>query len=244
MTFCTESMTISSAGHLNAVDYLKLVSGAAVEDLKTGYNAVNEKGTDNSCSSMESFFFGKPCFFFENDERFSLEVLFLKLSFVREAALKYLKEIDQSNVTDIDTAFDNIRVEFLDSSSMLPTFWNYRITFVDTKRGCRAVPDSLPYSTLYDRHPLNSIWFNTFIVNRHKAIGSCVPVAKHCFWDPESLVIPQSCNKFWDRAFKAGFLIQNHKNGFGLLQHLENVVGIADKLLPDVQQHLFPLPAV
>lgn len=87
-------MLFFDAEPINAVDFMPFVSGASVEDPNTASGATSRSNWENILASQQG-----AHFFFKEEERFFLEVLFLKLSFFEEFCPFPLSTAGKKNIS-------------------------------------------------------------------------------------------------------------------------------------------------
>jgi hypothetical protein len=159
-------MVIVVAPTLNAVDFLSLVSGASSGELVERLRKKQEIGRARALMSFHKDTAPVAPFLFE-DQRFFLEVLYLKLSFLIEFTKRFLPDIDDGKSPDLGISMDQIWINLYQRNSMLPLFWNFDIIPMDM--GCNN--SKMPVSTLpsfFGIHALSILWFYALLVNKQQ----------------------------------------------------------------------------
>ena len=156
-------MLVFEAAVIKGIDFIPVLSGARIEDIPTLSDTASGATLDASRNSH-----GGPGFFFENENRFFLQVLYLKLSFIDKFA-RILKQKLQHNIRSIvNLSAHSIWLKPLNQGSMLPFFWGFDLNIIDLV--------SNRYEDAGDMFPagnrnidfLAGLWFYTFLVNRNQ----------------------------------------------------------------------------
>lgn len=245
---------------LNAVDYLKLVSGSGFPEIKRDLYAKEEFGRLAAFETLEgessggiSRLFGVGSFG---------ETLYLKLSFLGEVVQKFLDE--RANIGDFSPrpVIDKIWVKPAENGNLLPLLWNFRLDLIDL--GLKD-PDYEWHSQegLEQLHLLGRIWLYSLVFNsrqdlsfmhhlikkgtKHKAAASSSPFdhnldpglhPANIFWDPQNKVVEQKWYPLWDRSLQIGWLILNPGRG-EIALNKASLVGLIDSLRSEVRDLLF-----
>ncbi|MBE9582363.1 MAG: hypothetical protein IMF18_12180 [Proteobacteria bacterium] len=156
---------------VNAPDFLSLISGASFEELEAHLAEKQEPGRISCLKALKGDDPVKAPFIFSTDERYFLEVLYLKLSFLGELAQTVFSGLDTYRHPDLGLSLNRIWVKLSDQSGLLPFFWNFRVRLIDVggsavKMPC--VPQSPPYYGIYF---LGLVWFYTLLVNKKQGVS-------------------------------------------------------------------------
>jgi hypothetical protein len=163
-------LLIIEAMSLHALDFLALLSGAPCEEVQARLRAKGEFGRFNCLRTLEEAGSLATPFLYDHNEKFFLEVLYLKLSFLGEVA-RVLPSTGVFEHPDLRLSLNRIWVKLPDQSGLLPSFWNFRVGPVGITgppAESAAPPGSSLDSALYF---LGLVWFYTLLVNKHQDIA-------------------------------------------------------------------------
>lgn len=171
VSFYSFHMLIFEAMSVNAPDFLSLISGASLEELEAHLAEKQEPGRISCLKTLERDDPVKAPFIFGADERYFLEVLYLKLSFLGELAQTVFSGLDTYRHPDLGLSLNRIWVKLSDQSGLLPFFWNFRVRLVDVGGSAVKMPyvsQSPPYYGIYF---LGLVWFYTLLVNKKQGVS-------------------------------------------------------------------------
>ena len=234
LSFYPFYMLIFKADSVNALDFLSLISGASYEELENRLVAKQQPGRLNCLKVLKQNRSIEAPFFFQNEDRYFLEVLYLKLVFLDELAHTIFSGFDTFQHLGLGLSIDRTWVKLSDHNSLLPSFWNFKINLLDiigTDAQSLSI-SKLPQS--YSLHLLGAVWFYALLVNSkqdvshvYKVIGEVVeevaaedgatfedylengfPPAfspENIFWNPEIMSVKEDWHKFWKVSLCLGF---------------------------------------
>jgi hypothetical protein len=227
-------MLMFKADSINALDFISLMSGASYEEIKKQLTAKQQPGRLSRLQVLKQKGSIETPFFFINEDRFFLEVLYLKLSFLGELSEAIFAGIDTFQHTEAGLSIDRIWVKLSDQNGLLPSFWNFKIELLDV---IDADVQSLSFPKLpqsHGLHLLGVIWLYTLLINKkqdvshvYRAIGDAIEknsakddvsfekYFKHSlsqvfspeniFWDPEIMIVKEKWHKIWELSLRMGF---------------------------------------
>jgi hypothetical protein len=169
-------LSVFEAMSLNASDFLSLLSGASIEELKQQPGTKQETGRVNCLDEMrKNVLAGTPLLFDQTDQRHFAEVLYLKLSFLGEVVQLLFSETDLLKHPDLRISLDRIWVKLSEYHSLLPSFWNFRIRIFDMTMPLPpvpALPQQIPgpHTFLF----LGLTWFYALLVNKNQDMNRVV----------------------------------------------------------------------
>ncbi|MCP4344769.1 MAG: hypothetical protein GY795_04490 [Desulfobacterales bacterium] len=264
-------MLIFEAESLNALDFLFLVSGASVEEVEDYLNKNKQFGRLNSLIDFKRNARVTTPFFFDNRQRYFLEVLYLKLSFLDELVRNIFSGIDSYQYPDLALSVDRIWVKLADEAGPLPFFWNFKVKPLDL--GGRAVqtlffPASPPSYGLYF---LGSVWFFALLVNKKQGVAdahaaveqtikkivsdngsslenalkeglSSVFSPENIFWDPESRPVREEWEEFWEKTLELGWSLLRASLSIDYKLSKEEFLRKLEGLRQEIKEHLFIQP--
>ncbi len=227
-------MLILKADSINALDFLSLISGVSYEEIAHQLAANQQPARLKSLVALKGKEFTKTPFFFREENRYFLEVLYLKLSFLGELAQAIFSGLDTFQRPGLGLSVDRIWIKLSDQNSLLPAFWNFKLNLLDiigTDPPSVSIP-KLPQS--YGLHFLGAVWFYTLLVNSKQdasqvnmGVGEAVgkieaetdvtveqylensrpPVfsPENIFWNPGIMSVNEAWNTFWEDSLCLGF---------------------------------------
>jgi len=262
-------MLMFKADSINALDFISLMSGASYKEIKKQLIAKQQPGRLSRLQVLKQKGSIETPFFFINKDRYFLEVLYLKLSFLGELSEAIFSGLDTIQHTGQGLSIDRIWVKLSDQNGLLPSFWNFKIELLDV---IDADVQSLTFPKLPQSnglHLLGAIWLYTLLVNKqqdvshvYRAIGDAmgknsakddvifekylknglpqVFSPENIFWDPEIMIVKEKWHKIWELSLRMGFnLIE------GNLQNLkggskEDFGQKLNQLRQQIKDNLFP----
>ncbi len=214
---------------LKAAEFLRLVSGASVEDLKAWLRERGELRRLKHLESAPDRLSDRTLFFFEGGNQHFLEILYLKLTFLAELSQLILSELKGPGHPDMRSTLDQTWVKVGDRASLLPQLWSFRVQVIDIARNLpeRALPPGgLPTEAT---HFLGLAWFYTLLSNKKQdtssiyqslkeALGRASPEEPlysagiseepfspgNLFWNPDDKIIDESWHPMWEEALLLG----------------------------------------
>jgi hypothetical protein len=219
---------------VNGLDFLSLMSGASFKELEDRLTEKQEPGRLNCLKVLKQKPSVQTPFFYQNEDRYFLEVLYLKLSFLGELAETLFSELDTLQRPDFGLSMDRIWVKLSDQNRLLPCFWNFKLELLDVM-GSDVPSSSIPqFPRSYGFHLLGLVWFYTLLVNEqqdasqvYSALGevmekigarnhtdienylelgfSQVLSPENIFFNPDTRSVKQDWHKFWKASLGLGF---------------------------------------
>jgi len=257
---------------LHALDFLPLLSGASIEEVKVELKAKQEWGRIRSLGGLEQDGHGRPPFLFDKDERFFLEVLYLKLSFLGELIRGSFSARDGYRHPSLPLSIDGTWVEFGSHTGLLPFFWNFRVKFL----GLGALPDEvqsfprLPAS--YGLYSSGLAWFYSLLVNKKMEMSMIHPILKEAvdrslsdndfsfeqymrlkgspspflpvnlFWNPDGKVVREDWYPLWGKSLLLGWSLLRAGLQYDRDWQREEFLQQLEALREDVKGRLFREP--
>ena len=222
-------MLIFEAMSLNALDFLALLSGAAVKEVEGALTARGESGRVARLKSLEQGGSLETPFLYRNDEKFFLEVLYLKLSFLGDLA-RSLPSTSLLQHPDLRLSLDRTWVRLADQSGLLPTFWNFRVEPMDISRPLAEAQPSTPALAKPGVYFLGLAWLLALLVNKRQDMSRIVRAIKqslgsapgsrdasvetilaqasdpvNIFWDPDGKCVSPGWVNLWKKALELGW---------------------------------------
>ncbi len=220
-------MLVFDAAVVKGVDFIPLLSGARMEDVPALADTVSGAALDASRISH-----GGNGFFFENETRFFLEVLYLKLSFFEKFA-RLLKQKVHDNIRSIvNLSAHSIWLTPLNQGSMLPFFWGFDLNIIDLVSNRHEDGGDVFPAGNKNIDFLAGLWFYTFLVNRNQGqnevfaglrqlsgnnsmeanfsdytrLVQAYPfmAVENVFWHPENGTVSEQWHPLWLKTLAAG----------------------------------------
>ncbi len=262
-------MLMFKAHSVNAIDFLPLISGAPYEEIQSRLNASRQSGRFNCIEILKRKGMAKTPFFFRNESRYFLEVLYLKLSFLEELARSIFSGLDIFQFPGLGLSLDRIWIKLPDQNSLLPAFWNFKLNFLDLM-GPDAPAASIPKLPQgYGLHLFGAVWFYTLLVNRqqdvsrvYSLVGETVEKVRadaevffeqyldhHCssdfapeniFWNPEPMPLNDPWHSLWKRSLCLGFELLEGSLRDPKQWSTEAFLTDLETLRQDIRETLFP----
>ena len=227
-------LMILEASTLNAHDYLALVSGATLDEVKDSLSSKHALGRVKCLeAARQKVSVPSPFLFDQNNERNFLEVLYLKLSFLGELARMIFSDRGSLSHPDFSYSLERIWVKLADQASLLPLFWNFRLNVIDIGVNPIKPPHLSKYPPAYGLHFLGNVWFYALLVNRQHPVeqvrtelekfmmeitspeevlsevvqkNELNPVfsPENIFWSPEDRHVNEDWQRVWEKSLDLG----------------------------------------
>ena len=219
---------------VNGLDFLSLMSGASFKELEDHLKETQEPGRLNGLKVLQQNPSIQTPFFYRNEDRYFLEVLYLKLSFLGEVSEALFPELDSLQCPEFGLSLDRIWVKLSDQNRLLPYFWNFKLKLFDVI-GSDGTSSSIPqFPRSYGFHLLGLVWFYTLLVNGKQGVAQVYPALgevmkkigtrndadfendleagfprvlspENIFFNPDIRSVKQDWHKFWKTSLGLGF---------------------------------------
>ncbi len=155
-------MLMQPAPTLNALDFLALLSGAEVDQIRQHLALQQRNGRLSTFEKFQPGLSHGSGFLFEQDTRHFLEIFYLKLTFLRE--MSELINRGPAN-TASRMSMEGLWVHLNVEGMRLPYLWNFSLQLIDPlgQPGKQPVDFSLPQAQL--RVFLGAAWYYVLLVN-------------------------------------------------------------------------------
>jgi len=167
-------MFIVEAMSIHALDFLALISGASLDELKTQLASRQELGRAGCLNAIRQYSPTSALMFFDQAEKYFLEVLYLKLSFLGEIIQKISTPSSGSGISikpDLGLSLDQIWINLGNKPSLLPLFWSFSVEILSLGEKPSENSSFSRILPSYGLHVLGLIWFYTLLVNRKQNIS-------------------------------------------------------------------------
>jgi len=247
---------------LNAMEFLPLISGATLEEMETRLAARNESGRHGCLKEIQKDGLSGATFHTSSDERYFLEVLYLKLSFLEDVLRQFLAQPDILGHPDMRPTIDRVWVEFPNRSGLLPSFWNFKTKVIDivSPPDMTEQPSNRPSSNLL--FYLGLLWFHALLVNKKQDNKAVFPVLKNglastasallseerskpvlapanIFWDPNGTSVAGNWFPLWEKSLDLGLCLARSAASHDSQWSYEGFFKDLEVLRADVKSALF-----
>lgn len=227
-------MLVTDAAPLPAKDFIAMLSGATIEELQQQAQLMRRPERAACLDSFQQQATGEIKLFFADEPKSFLEILYLKIVFLKELAQLFFMAGKQLSHPDFQLSMEQVWVELPDYQGLLPFFWNFKVKpvalgiFPMENLLLVKVPESLG---LYS---LALCWFQTLLVNGkqsakdvHQSIAASLngkddsdsmidPFSEkgseagafapaNIFYRPATRQLPDQWQELWQRALDCGW---------------------------------------
>ncbi len=229
-------MLVLPAPSIPLLDFLPVLGGADFEDLANQLQAKGQFVREKCLRNLEQKNLQKSPFFFEKDERFFLEVLYLKLSLLGELAQVVFSGLDTFKYPDLGLSIDHVWVKVAEQSGILPSLWNFELKLLGIGVNSVQGPFTSKLPPSYGLYFLGSVWFHVLLVNdrqdasrvyreiaevfedyalKEDTVPECVtrrPLSavfspQNIFWNSDEKATNAAWESHWVKALDMGFLL-------------------------------------
>ena len=233
---------IFEAMSVNAVDFLSLVSGASFEDVEGDLIEKQEAGRISCLKALRGNGSVRTPFFFDSDERYFLEVLYLKLSFLGELVRTVLPRLDTHQYHGTGLPIDRVWVKLGDQGSLLPFLWNFRLNLINIAGNVAGTPLFPKLALSRARQFLGLVWFYALLVNKSQSVsevyaslGEAIEQItsseattldsllnsglnralspENIFWNPQGGIAVKNGRDLWEESMRLGWSLLEVSSG-------------------------------
>jgi hypothetical protein len=264
-------LLILESASINAIDFLALLSGASFEELHQRLEANRHFGRIPCLENVALQAAKSSPFLFEKDERYFLEILYLKLSFLGQLTRIVFSGITSWRNSPLDICLDRVWISLTHQENLLPFFWNFQASLMDIN----ATPIDHPPTTppLSDNYFLGILWFHGLLGNQALEAKDITTILakglqhqdaltttfaetavideyphligpENIFWNPHGKPLPEEWSCLWRDALGLGWaLLKSAASGESRLSE-EDFWKAFENLREKIRSYLFqPAPA-
>ena len=227
------------APSIHFLDFLFLLAGAEISDLASRHQNEGRQGRLQYLTTFGRITSQKTRFLFDKDEKFFLEVLYLKLSLLGEMAQLVFSGLKTFKYPDLGMSINRIWADVTEQSGLLPVFWNFKLRLLGFGIDSAKAPFLSKLPPSYGLYFLGAIWFYVLLVNKKQDISkihaeisgviehydsenaagfenvlqnqpSVAFAPENVFWDPDQRMIKKDWEPWWARSLDLGFLLLKH----------------------------------
>jgi hypothetical protein len=231
-------MLIFDAMSVSAPEFLSLISGASFEEVEGYLGSRQALGSVHCLKALRRNDLVKTPFFFRKSEKYFLEVLYLKLSFLGELVQTISSGLETYTYPDLGLSLDRIWVKLADQGGLLPFLWNFKVKLIDIGGDSQKRPFLPKLPPFYGLHFLGLVWFYTLLANKRQsvsevyvALGEAIEkissndyaaleglpedglggagLPENIFWDPEGKIVDTGSRELWERSLGLGWSLLN-----------------------------------
>ncbi len=255
-------MLLFDSAPIKAVDFIPFLSGASLDEYPSPFKTDSD-GIFGQTHTHQ----GGDYFFFSGDDRFFLEVLYLKLSLLRNIARSVSQRVENNLALLIRLSAHSIWITPAPHGAMLPFFWNFKINIIDLISNSPETPIDFSLTGNRNLNFMVCLWFYTFLVNKkqgqnevYKAIerlsASRSPedyffdyntliqdfptlALENIFWTPRGVSLPEKWKQFWLRTLITGVSFLKNGNTKNLKSGLNQLIDQIETLKQEIKEQLF-----
>lgn len=237
LSFYPFYLLVFESAPLKASDFLALVSGASWDDMERKLRGKGAVGRLRHMTNFREESEGRSSFLFREDDRFFLEVLYLKLTFLAQLADGTFRAPEGPNqASGPVVSVEQTWIKLTGKHSHLPYFWNFELSSIDVTGSLSESPifRHLPSGT--SLYSFGMTWFQSLLVNslqgptevvqavrdsvergaafseesRAESSGngeSPVFHPRNLLWVPKEGGIPEAWQRLWEEALDLGWAL-------------------------------------
>lgn len=227
------------APSVHFLDLLPLLAGADIDEPLSRLDAEGQWGRLKCLTTFGKITSRKTHFFFNKDEKFFLEVLYLKLSLLGELAQIIFPGLNTFKYPDLGLSIDRIWANVAEQSDMLPQYWNFKLQLLGIGLDTAPTPSLSKLPPSYGLYFLGSVWFYVLLVNAKQDVAEvyneiaeavnkigtkdiavsenllehpppAVFSPRNIFWHPNQKTVHSGWTTLWEGALNLGFLLLRH----------------------------------
>jgi hypothetical protein len=227
------------APSVHFLDLLPLLAGADVDEPASRLGAEGQRGRLKYLTTFGKITSRKTHFFFSKDEKFFLEVLYLKLSLLGELSQIIFCGLNTFKYPDLGLSIDRIWASVAEQCDMLPHYWNFKVQLIGIGLDTAPTPSLSKLPPSYGLYFLGSVWFYVLLVNAERDVSevynevakavnkigakdnavsenllehlqSAVFSPQNIFWHPNQKSVHAGWTTLWEGALDLGFLLLKH----------------------------------
>jgi hypothetical protein len=227
-------MLVLKALPYRAPEFLALLSGASHNEVKGTIHGVAGPPLPHRLTSQESKGMERPFqFLFEGDHRAFLELLYLKLLFLRQVVGLTFSQPKIQRQSDVHFSLDHFFVEIPNHEGLFPAFWNFTVRPLGIGLEAKETCEDLKVPTAFSLYALGLVWFYALLADKsypfervrtklaerlERELAATVaegPAPKesgwlqafppeYIFWDPSKNEVRMEYGPFWEEALALG----------------------------------------
>ena len=227
------------APSVHFLDLLPLLAGADLDEPASRLRAEGQQGRLKYLTTFAKNTSRETHFFSNKDEKFFVEVLYLKLTLLGELAQIIFSDLNVFNYPDLGLSIDRIWANVAEQSDMLPRYWNFQLQLLGIGPDTAPAPSLSKMPTSYGLYFLGTVWYYVLLVNAKQNVSeiykevaraidnfdtkdvavsdnlsenlqSAVFAPQNIFWHPNQNAVHDGWTALWEGALNLGFLLLWH----------------------------------
>ncbi len=263
LSFYPFHMLLFDAASIKAVDFIPFLSGRSFEE-SPSLSRTDSDGIVAQIFALQ----GKNSFFFNGEDQFFLEILYLKLSLLENIAQAVNQRVDNDMASLIRLSAHSIWITPAPQGAMLPFFWNFKVAIIDLISNSSKIPIDFSLTGNRNLNFMVCLWFYTFLVNKnqgHQSVYKTIETLcaqksseayftdyntliqdfpalnlENVFWKPRAVLAPEKWKQFWLRMLLTGVGFLKEGNTKDLKTGLTQLIGQIGNLKQEIKENLFP----
>lgn len=154
---------------LEGPDFLALLSGASWEEMEIQLRDKRAFSGMHHLTQFRNEGEGRSSFLFRDDDRFFLEALYLKLTFLAQVTDRAVATDGSHRLFQPELSLDRTWVKLTGRSSHLPYFWNFEIHCIDITGGIADSTQAKYLPSSYSLYSFGMTWFRTLLANARQS---------------------------------------------------------------------------
>ncbi|MBC2713134.1 MAG: hypothetical protein HGJ94_19725 [Desulfosarcina sp.] len=252
-------MMMFPAPSCSAADFLPMISGDTVAAQLVANIAASPSEQNR--------------FFFQDQDRQFLEVLYLKLTFLEQVYRQLMPADASAGIQEYDLSLEGIGVDLNPAGAGLPAYWNFNVRILDAIGTFQVSPFAPIMSEAPRLHFLGAMWFRTLLVNSRQkadavyaevgrwvdqsaneegyetlAIDTSDPVGvfagSQIFWAPDQRSLPENWQVYWKQAMRLGFQLVHAGLRTGVFWDGGQFLAALEALRKEIKDEMFSVPAI
>jgi hypothetical protein len=251
---------------IKATDFIPFISGRSFD----GFPSLKKK-TPRTFGQIPDHQ-GEDLFFFNGGDQFFLEVLYLKLSFLKNIACSVNQRFENNPTSLIRLSAHSIWITPAPQGTLLPFFWNFKVTIIDLISNSPETPLDFTLTGNRNLNFMACLWFYTFLANEHQGPNEVYKEIKrlsvnkspedyfsdydrlienfpalaleNIFWTPRGVSLPEKWRQFWLRSLLTGVVFIKEANTKGLKNGLDQLTDQIGDLQQEIKNQLFSTRSV
>ncbi len=255
-------MLLFDSASIKAVDFIPFLSGRHFEEHPSHLRS-NSDGTFEHLLTNQ----GEDFFFFSGEDRFFLEVLYLKLSLLENIARSVNQRVKNDMASLIRLSAHSIWITPAPQGAMLPFFWDFKVNIIDLISNSPKTPFDFSLTGNRNLNFMVCLWFYTLLVNKNQEPGEVYKkietlcahrspedyfshyntliqdlpalALENIFWKPRAVLAPEKWKQFWLRTLLTGVDFLKQGNTKDLKTGLNQLIGQIGNLKQEIKENLF-----
>jgi hypothetical protein len=256
-------MLLFDAASIKAVDFIPFLSGGSIEEPSSVTR------TDSGCTFEHLLAHqGGDSFFFDGEDRFFLEVLYLKLSLLENIACSVNQRVENDMASLIRISAHSIWITPAPQGAMLPFFWNFTVTIIDLISNSPKTPIDFSLTGNRNLNFMACLLFYTLLVNKNQGPGEVYKrietlgknsspekylahydtmiqdlpalALENIFWNSCAVLAPEKWKRIWLKTLLTGVVFLKQGNTTDLKTGLTQLTAQIGILKQEIKEDLFP----